>query len=289
MNRFIPAEIMQLVEVQLTNIAIVGVASPTENRADPKLGELDDNELIDILVGCWRHNGQVLGREHPTALTVDMPTENRTYRLFLMIPSVDALDSKYDCGYVRSAKEKLVAAGFELPQIKIYGFNPSTEPCKCNRHSYILYTNYVRLESCLCCGDCFQPVPLYRIPWQPSTSTKGELHDRIMCWQSNYQSCDRLQMNCVVGERFALKEMSRHDSTLSKQGIEICRDITSILNTPTYYYLYRYRGRSQAKELQRLCPSCGGEWLLSAPFHRFDFKCDRCLLVSNIAMSLPEN
>jgi predicted nucleic acid-binding Zn ribbon protein len=271
---------MQLVGVQLTNISI--------DRPELKLGELDDDELIDILVSSWRHNGQVLGREHPTALTVGVPTGgNRTYRLFLMVPSADALDSKYDCEYVASAKEKLVAAGFEIPKIQIYGFDRLTEPCKCNRHSYILYTNYVRLESCLCCGECFKPVPLYQIPWQASTPQKGALHDRIMCWQSNYQSCDRLQMNCVVGERFGLREMSRYDSALSKQGIEICRDLTSILKTPTYYYLYRYRGRTKVKELQRLCPSCDGEWLLSSPLHRFDFKCDRCLLLSNITMSLP--
>ncbi len=271
---------MQLVEVQLTNIAIA--------RPELKLGELNDDELIDLLVSSWRHNGQVLGREHPTALTVDVPSGgNRTYRMFLMVPSVDALDSKHDCGYVTSAKEKLVAAGFGIPKIQIYGFDPLTEPCQCERHSYILYTNYARLESCLCCGDCFKPVPLYQIPWQESTPKKGALHDRIICWQSNYESCDRLQMNCAVGERFALREMSCHDSALSKQGIEICRDITPILKLPTYYYLYRYRGRSKAKELQRLCPSCGREWLLSAPLHRFDFKCDRCLLLSNIAMSLP--
>jgi predicted nucleic acid-binding Zn ribbon protein len=48
---------MQLVEVQLTKIAI--------DRPELKLGRLDDDELIDLLVSCWRHNGQVLGREHP--------------------------------------------------------------------------------------------------------------------------------------------------------------------------------------------------------------------------------
>jgi predicted nucleic acid-binding Zn ribbon protein len=264
---------MQLAEVQITNISI--------DCSDLKLDELDDDGLIDTLVGCWRNNGQVLGREHPTALI------DRTYRLFLMVPSADALDSKYDCRYVTSAKEKLVRAGFESPKIQIYRFDPLAEPCECDRHSYILYTNFLQLESCFCCGNCFKPVPLYQIPWQESTPTKGALHDRIICWQSNYQSCDRLQMNCVVGERFGLRQMSRHDSALSTQGIEICRDITSILNMPTYYYLHRYHGRTKAKELERLCPSCGGEWLLSSPLHRlFDFKCERCRLLSNIAMSL---
>ena len=44
-----------------------------------------------------------------------------------------------------------------------------------------------------------------------------------------------------------------------------------------------YGARSRARELARLCPMCGGSWRLEEPWHIFDFKCDRCQLLSNIA------
>jgi predicted nucleic acid-binding Zn ribbon protein len=242
-----------------------------------------DDDLIYILLVAWQRNGQIMNREFPIALV------DKTYRMFLMLPNIEALEPQHNNDYVNAAIEKLAAAGFQTPVVKLLGGDPfSAQPCICPQHSYlILYANALSLESCLRCGDCFQPVPLYKIPWQASTPTKGELHDRIIFWQGYYKSCDRLQLGCTVGERFGLREMSRHDSALSQMGLEVCQDIAAVLGMPVYYYLHRYRGRSKVQECQRLCPSCGGEWLLAERMHYFDFKCDRCRLLSNIAMSLP--
>ncbi len=258
---------MQIAEVQIAATVI------NEN----------DDDLIWTLLAAWQRNGQVLGREFPIAWS------DQTYRMFLMVPQADALEAQHNNSYVNAAIEKLAAAGWQTPVIKIQGTDPfSAQPCTCSHHSYlILYTNVLLLESCLRCGDCFRPVPLYRIPWQAATPSKGELHDRIIFWQAYYQSCDRLQLGCRVGEKFGLREMSRLDSALSQMGIEVCQDITVVLDIPVYYYLHRYRGRSKVKERQRQCPSCQGAWLLAEQLHYFDFKCDRCRLLSNIAMSFP--
>lgn len=240
-----------------------------------------DQMLLDELTSAWRSHGQVAGREFAFAFS------DNVYRTFLMLPQPDALAPHHDSQYVSFAKAQLLKAGFQSPDVRIVGEDPfSLDACACSgRDSFILYTSYTNLESCLRCGDCFGPVPLYVIPFQ--ATCEGELHDWIMSWQSDYQSCDHLQMNCSTGEKFGLREISNHNSSLSKRGAAICDGITSATGTPTYYYLHRYRGRSRTSEEKRKCPSCSGEWKLEQQSHdKFGFKCDRCRLLSNIALSI---
>lgn len=241
----------------------------------------DDRALIGNLTDSWRSNGQVLGREFPTVFV------DNVYRVVLMLPRKDSLESENDGKYVTSSKTNLTNAGFKDVNVTVLGEDPfSAETCACSTVScLILYTKYSSLESPLRCGKCFVPVPLYIIPHYDAPT--GEVHDQITTWESDYQSCDSLQMNCSTGEKFGLREISDFGSSLSKRGREICDAITSAVNFPTYYYLHRYRGRSRRSEMNRKCPSCGGEWLMTAQIHdTFDFKCDRCRLLSNIALSI---
>ena len=72
---------------------------------------------------------------------------------------------------------------------------------------------------------------------------------------------------------------------LSQTGVGIATRITELTGIPTYYYLYRYGGRSLKSERERKCPGCDGEWLLVEALHeQFDFKCDHCRLVSHISL-----
>jgi predicted nucleic acid-binding Zn ribbon protein len=163
----------------------------------------------------------------------------------------------------------------------------SLQPCECSRTSLILYTRYDTLESSLRCGDCFGPVALYEIPEQPAGVYRGELHDEIRSWTSDYASCDRLQMNCATGERFGLHQMGDPGSSLSRRGRAIASRIEEAMGRPTFYYLHRYRGRSLKSERARLCPLCHGEWRLNEREHKlFDFRCEKCRLLSNMAMSI---
>jgi predicted nucleic acid-binding Zn ribbon protein len=147
---------------------------------------------------------------------------------------------------------------------------------------FILYTNYLSLESPIRCGDCFGIFPLYRIP-----ATKDDEYTDILTWESDYKACDTLQMNCSTGERFGISQLSRCDSSLSKRGIDICICIAVSTGIPAYYYLLKESGRNKRAELNRKCPSCGGEWLLHDSLHKlFDFKCDKCKLLSNIGWSV---
>ncbi len=252
---------------------IAETAFTLKDKVNEELAE----DAINSFLGSLRMNGQVLGKEFLIA------KRGLIYRAFLHIPEADSLDKKYANSYVLRELKKLDEVGLSFLH-KIIGKEPDCSSiCVCNSPgSYIVFTDYISLESPLRCGDCFGVVPLYKIP----RTYDDEYYD-IICWQSDYQACDSLQMNCLTGERFGKQQMSRHNSSLSKQGIQICNNITKATGIKTYYYLYRYSSLGKKAELNRRCPSCGKEWLLDKPLHKiFDFCCNDCLLLSNISWSV---
>ncbi len=233
-------------------------------------------DLIHSLLGAYRMNGQILGREFVIF------RQSEEYVTHVKLPDTDSLQDKHNNRYVNQSIEKLRNnIGLEQPIINKLGKDTDAASlCKCDAiNGYILYTSYISLDSPLRCFDCFGTIPLYRIP-----KTYDEEYYDIICWQSDYQSCDQLQMNCKVGEQFAMNQMFKLDSALTKQGIEICRKIYEITQKSTYYYLYQGESRSIKSEQTRVCPSCQGEWLLAKNIHGiFDFRCKKCSLLSNIS------
>jgi predicted nucleic acid-binding Zn ribbon protein len=230
---------------------------------------------ISRLLGALRQNGQVLGCEWPVFDT------GPEYRVVVMVPEPDSLDLRLHNQWVRRDLDGLTPAGLDTPQVEVLGPDPgSAEPCDCREPcGYLLWTTYMNLESPLRCLDCFGPVPLYRIP---PTDSSG--YNRVMSWQTDYQACDTLQMNCSTLEHPGLAEMSGLRSSLTQRGREICDQITESTGHPTYYYLFRYFGRRRRREEQLSCPSCHRGWRLAERLlDHFDFRCDHCRLLSNLA------
>lgn len=233
-------------------------------------------DQMAALFGSLRQNGQIIGREFPIAENAD------SLRAFIMIPEPEALEAVHNNKYVTKGYAVLREAAQVTPTWSIIGQDPSSaESDDCERRaSFILFTDYATLESPLLCGDCFVPLPIYSIP--PTYDNSG--YYDIMCWQTDYQACDRLQMNCRTGERFATRQMSDPNSSLSREGRDICARIEASTGTPTYYYLYRYlKATTRAKEEARRCPSCGGGWRLDERQYRIDFRCEPCRLVSSMS------
>lgn len=233
---------------------------------------------VDLLLGTWRMNGQVLGREFPMARTEDGVT------CTLLLPDSNALEARYDSVYMSPRSAALAQAEVTGPTIVSRTPEPnSAEPCRCKPHTgLILYTDYLSLESPLRCADCFGPIPLYQMP-----PPHGDDYYDAICWQSDYQAFDHLQMSAVAGERLALHQMGKHDSALSRQGRAICEAWEAKTGLTVFYYLYRHYGKSLVRETARRCPSCDSEWRLPRRLHgRFDFRCDKCRLLSNVAHSL---
>jgi predicted nucleic acid-binding Zn ribbon protein len=244
-------------------------------RSKAKPGEILDGAWS--LYAAWKHNGQIYGNNPPVLSGKD------GLRWFAQIPERNALAKKWNGESVRGNIEKLVKLGAGPPQVRILGRDATLPPvCRCRKPGwYYLFTTFLDIASPLVCGDCRNPVPLYRIPKSPD-----ERHEGVLRWQVDYQACDSLWIGSVVGERYHQRQMELPDSQLSKMGREICAAIEERSGTPTYYYLSRHSGRSLKAELERKCPVCAGEWRLEEKWGLFDFRCDRCRLVSNIAFDV---
>lgn len=248
----------------------------------PDTGEETIENVTDA-IGWWtsalRHNGQLLGNVFPVYRA------DCVLHYTLLVPEEDSLSDTHANEWVHKAVSRVQERSGSSPRLTPLGEDmESGEPCPCtNRTSLVLFTNYVAVDPPLRCGDCFGAIPLYRVPaWE-----NDEYH-RIKSWESDYQVCDRLQMGCATGERFGLREMGSPGSSLTQRGRELCEHITKATGTPTYYYLFRYRGRGLRSETARCCPVCDGAWLLPEPiFARFHFRCDTCRLLSNIAYGIP--
>ena len=235
-----------------------------------------DPDEINSFLSTLRQNGQVLSREF-------LSTESRgTLKTCVLVPEADALSTSHDNKWAKQARVSLTRKGLTHFRVKVLGKDPTsldTDGCA-SPNQYILFTNYLTMESPLRCGECFGPVPLYRVP---PTYDDSEYYN-IKTWEADYQACDTLQMNCSTGERFGIREMSEANSSLSRRGRGLCADIEKGTGKPVYYYLFRYVTRTtRAKEEARMCPICGGAWLLEESWHIFDFKCESCRLVSTFA------
>ena len=235
---------------------------------------------FENLLGALYWDGHILGKEYRTIL---LPTE---CVLYAFIPAHDALDEPTWNTYISAFMAKLAGAGLSSPAVSILGkAEEVSSACDCLHSSWlILYTNLFEIHSPLKCGDCFRPVPLYRLP----RLNHGEFYD-VLGWATSYKSCDSLWLGSSTGEQFGSRELSRIDSSLSRRGLKICAELEAKTGKPVYYCLWHYYGRSDKLERARKCPKCGLQWLLTKPVHRFfDFRCDNCRLLSTIAANFRQ-
>jgi predicted nucleic acid-binding Zn ribbon protein len=239
--------------------------------------KIDENELwhaFNQLLGSLRHNGQLIGRE--------MRPYKSGSRIHAAIftATEDALNRKYYNKYVKNDIALLEKLCGNKIEIKYLGITEEEldSICKCKKHPYFVLRYYNQFSPILC-GGCSKAVPLYQIP---------KLYDfgywNITGWQSNYMACVVLDVNCTVGEKWAIKQQCNVDSELSRQGRIVAKSIYKAMKIKTYYYLSNFSNRSKAKDIVRPCPGCGGKWLLKQEIHGYIwFKCNKCLLMSGKA------
>ena len=244
-------------------------------------GNEPPEQLVDVVegfLGALRMNGQVCGREWPIYLQ-----EGRCAAIVLS-PEQGSLDPKYHGEYVKKRVREADALGISMTFATVAEDCSGADICRCTDPSaYILYTTFISLESPIRCLDCFLPAPLYKFPVMSS----GEYYE-VIRWQSDFQSCDALQMNCAVLERACTRQISDVHSNLSRIGRQNCNALADLSGKPFYYYLYRGHGRNTNSERKRRCPSCEQPWRLENPLHSlFHYKCDQCRLLSNFAWNLP--
>jgi predicted nucleic acid-binding Zn ribbon protein len=237
---------------------------------DDPVDETEVWHAFNQLLGFLRHNGQLIGREvQPYVLDRRMSAT-----VFTCTPY--ALDERFHNAYVRSGIESLETLCGARLQMKYVGASEGESYCECAIRPYFLMTGFHSFSPILC-GGCGHEVPLFVLP---------KLHDlgywTLIGWDNNYRACRILDVNCTVGERWAIRQQCDHDSALSRQGRAVAAQLAELTSTPVYYYLpsfIRRRGRSGAR---RPCPSCGGAWRLPEAIHSYVFnKCDACLLMAS--------
>lgn len=240
--------------------------------------KINKNNLIDeisLLLEFYRGNGQTQGRIESQYID-----ENTIVCLPFTLEE-NSLNKTNNNKYVNNQIDKIEKLSDSKISIKTVGksYADYKNPCSCKKPEfYILITNYVSIDSPLTCGSCNKTIPLYRLPIYYDFG-----YMPILSWETNYQSCDSLQMNSEVGERWALNQMQEIKSQLSRQGLEICTKIENLTSVPTFYYLHNYK-KFKGDQLSRPCPNCNGKWDLKTSLHNFyDFKCDNCRIVSTIS------
>jgi predicted nucleic acid-binding Zn ribbon protein len=240
--------------------------------------KVNKDELIGAfvsLMASYLHNGQTQGPIESQYITGD--------KIVCLAYTLEkkSLDKKYNNFYVNSGSKKVEEFCDSKLIYKTVGklYDSGKASCTCRKSDfYILTTSYISIDSPLTCGTCSKSVPLYKLPIY---------HDYgylpILNWETNYISCDRLQMNGEVGERWALNQMEEITSPLSRQGLAICKKINELTAVSTYYYLHNY-SKFKGDKLSRPCPGCNKKWGLKETLHnRYDFKCDRCKIVSELS------
>ena len=246
--------------------------TPTDTEQNPTYPL---NQIIDQ----WRYNGQIIGREIPLYFAEQEEMEGFAIRV--ICPEQNSLLPEYNNQEVDKTLEYAEKCGLFLDSFQVVADDLNSDTTsEVDKPSWqVLYTTYLQSCSPLHSGDDLAPIPLYK-----SLKNIPHLSMDVIKWQETWQACDQLQMNGSVLEQQALAEISNVDSTLSKHGRYLVKEIEQQTGVPTYYYLYRIGGESLETEQKRCCPNCGSNWALESPFFDlFHFKCDDCRLVSNLS------
>jgi predicted nucleic acid-binding Zn ribbon protein len=221
-------------------------------------------------------NGQILGREFPTYLQQDCFISR------IILPETAALASHHHSTTANQALMALGEAGLAFPKLTLLGedlMSNHTDPCEAPS-ALILYSRFGLMNSVLYCAEHFAPVPLYRF-----LPTSGPDHQDLIRWQLQFQALDEIQMQEQrVLPKIAENSLQQLNSTLNRQGRQFAAKIARQQQVPVYFALYSGSSRNCDTEADKCCPGCGQAWRLAEPLHQlFDFQCQHCLLVSNIA------
>ncbi len=247
--------------------------------ADDKALQAGALEEFERLVDSYLTSGQRVGQQRHSYVS------NGRLVAQVYTHEEQSLHKQYNNLYVNlrtESLERLCNATVEVNQV---GTEAEVMPvCTCAKSNfYLLITEHNSIASPIKCGTCFDVVPMYKLP---------PLFDNgyypLLSWESNYQACDGLQQNGIVGEAWALEQMENPNSELSVEGREVCTSIEQSTQTPTYYFMRNSKESTIEQELDSICPACRQPWLLTQPLAGgiFPFKCDNCRLISAFSSNI---
>jgi predicted nucleic acid-binding Zn ribbon protein len=233
-------------------------------------------QIIEI---AWQY-ANALHRRGQIADDYSISSRGNQLRLLCIIPERRSLELKFHDKQGKTSLRQLKKLRLQI-SAKITGVALETAPaCSCRRRSCLhLFTHMFDDGSPLQCGDCRRPVAFYQLP-----RLDLSLRQKLLGWQADYQACDSLFISSGFAEMWAYRQMSRHDSGLTKDGRELCEELEVKVRLPVFYYLLRHWGQREEEEQKRRCPSCGKSWFVSESAAFFCFRCKSCSLISSKAV-----
>lgn len=194
----------------------------------------------------------------------------------------DSLSDTYSSIYVKERLSKIQEV-FDIETIREGANIEYHTSCVCEKPSwYFLYNEGNLGESPLVCGDCQQPVPLYKVPYIRDEKD----HYLFLSWFRAKNAMDSLWHH-GLWDRFTYGETVRPKSKLNREGRKLCKDLEKILGVPVYYFIHYFcepddeecmivpKGLPHA--IPNVCPECCGEWIDDSEF----CKCEKCRLVTD--------
>lgn len=241
----------------------------------PKMTDEEFYEFIDDCFSVLSNNGQVIGG-------FEVYTNEDSMCASTVLPMEDSLSEAYNSVYVKERFKKLQ----EIFDIEIIQEGINIEyhsSCMCEKPSwYFLYNEGNLGESPLVCGECQQPVPLYRVPYIRNEND----HYLIKQWQKAKTAMDSLYFY-GLWDRFTYGENVLPKSKLNREGRKICKDLEKVLKMPVYHFIYyvcepcdeenMIVPKGLPHEIPKVCPQCGGNWIEDSDFCR----CKKCRLITD--------
>ncbi|MCP4179988.1 MAG: hypothetical protein GY756_19680 [bacterium] len=239
-----------------------------------KSGYTDElEEWINYLLGALHDSRQIINEEHQFILD-----DNKRIKVLISSPEKDSLDEKYHSEYAKKWIKKIS----KFSNSKIDFIYLSKDPQfiysvpKVHK-SYIIYGDYF---TPLICGETFQPIPLYNIPY---TYHDNKCYNDLRSWHSNYEWLYNIWQSSLVGKRFSLKQLHDINSGLNIEGLRIRQRVETLTNLHTYYFLFNNRHYSLKKYENWKCPICNQNWYIKDSLDEFiTFKCEKCRIVSDL-------
>ncbi len=241
----------------------------------------EPDQLEDVAhsyLGAMFHAGQLCGEYFLTW------TKGRL-NAHVLLASRAAAEPRHHSPHGKRELKKVAEAFGRNPRWRILddGAKQRTSSWRSSPSLY-LFTHAFDWASPVCRGDGKPPIPVFLLP------VAFELKEQLYSWQRSYCHHDNIWLGSGALELEAYRQLADPNSELSEHGRNLCRELEAATGVPTYYYLTRYWGRTKGED-NRLCPGCGGAWRVEClwestrRFWQFDFKCDRCRLVSHMGVS----
>jgi predicted nucleic acid-binding Zn ribbon protein len=243
---------------------------------------INENELWHLfydLLASLRHSGQLIGRD------MNAYINNGKINAVIVTAEEVAFDAKYLNIYTKKSIKKLEDACGNTLQIRWVGTceNQENSICTCKKHKHLLL-RYADFYSYVQCGSCDKSVPLYKLK-----RIRDFGFEPITSWATNFMACVFLDINCSVGEQWAMAQQTKFDSELALLGRDTAKQITDATGIKCYYFLNNFSYHSRYKDITRPCPSCKKPWRLESAIHQYvDYKCDNCLLMSVDSYNIAE-